>query len=100
MPRLYKPEEPRAVVDSTNMTVEDMAVSLVDISARAREYDRDGGELNLKAMVGLLARHKRLLERFDKRVADELRKMQRPAPVITVSRPELRSLRSLRQPGY
>jgi len=100
---LYRPHPGRASVDDKNATVEDLATALVAIGERAKAFDDIGGEAEAKALIGVVERYRKILAKFEKHAASELRALlskqgriiNDPMQARLPSAP--RSLRSLQQ---
>jgi len=100
---LYRPQPGRASVDDKNATVEDLATALVAIGERAKAFDDIGGEAEGKALIGVVERYRKILDKFDKHASFELRRIltkqgkviNDPIQAKLPSAP--RSLRSLQQ---
>lgn len=69
---LYRPEGPRASIDKSNVTVQDVAETLVPVAGRAMEYDRTASVAHLKATAGCIVATRRMLDKLEKRVLDEI----------------------------
>lgn len=99
MAKLYEPDPDRGPATAETMTVQDLAVSLVNIGERAREVDNTE-ELNcLYAAYGLSEKHAKLLAAFQNHIALKIKKLGGDPVVKEVRRkvPLSQRLRSLKQ---
>ena len=69
---LYRPEGPRASIDKSNVTVQDVAEQLVPVAERAMEYDRTANIVHLKAAAGCLVSMRRVMDKLEKRILEEI----------------------------
>ncbi len=58
---LSEPDAAREKPTDKNATVQDLAVSLVDMLARARSFDNTGNTVHARALLGLCQHHRALL---------------------------------------
>lgn len=98
---LVRPEPGRASVDDKNATVQDIGEALVAVMERTQHFERSGSEADGKALLGVLVRYRKVLDKFEKHAISEVRRVT-PKRVVKDARPaslppKPESLRSLQQ---
>lgn len=69
---LYRPDGPRASIDKSNVTVQDVAEQLVPVAGRAMEYDRTASIAHLKAVAGCIVSMRKMMDKLEGRVLAEI----------------------------
>lgn len=96
---LYEPSAAREKATANDATVQDLAVSLVQMSGRARDFDTSSNTVHAKALLGLCQKHRTLLALLERHALASIKAIDGPGSTTGMRPRGPLSLRSLRL-GY
>lgn len=96
---LAEPDTAREKATADNATVQDLAVSLVDMLGRANKFDAESDTVHARALLGLCQKHRTLLSKLERHTMASIRAIDGPGSTTGLQPRGPLSLRRIRL-GY
>lgn len=94
---LSEPEVAREKATAENATIQDLAVSLVDMLKRARDFDGSGNTVHARALLGLCQRHRTVLALVERHILASIKAIDGKGSTTGMRPRSPLSLRRIRQ---